>query len=101
MDYEKKYDQLPNTYKGFLSKHGDTIAEYVNETDHNYVRSRTISEETDIDSNAQEIGAAVAALEEIYDVDLDRQSDRANRGLWIVDRLEKLPLQDLVDEVLE
>lgn len=101
MDYQQRYNQLSNTHKGSLNKHGPQIIEFVQNTDLSYAKSKQIASNIEGDPRPHEIGSALGAMEEIYGKSFDYTSGRSTRGQWMLHKLNEVPLQELSDKVLE
>lgn len=101
MNYEKQFQQLANTQKGSLQKHGETLIQYIQDAEQNYATSKEIASNIEGDRRPHEIGTALGALEKIYGKNFDYTSGKSTRGQWMLHRLNEAPLQELSNQVLE
>jgi hypothetical protein len=101
MNYKKQLQKLPNTQKGNLNKHGESLIKYIQNTEENYATSNYIASEMLGDPDPAEIGTAIAGIGQIYNEKIDYTSNSSTRAQWMLFKIRDLPLQKLADEVLE
>lgn len=101
MKYETPFDELPNTQKGNLKKHGQSLINYLQSTEENYATSKYISSQMPENADPAEVGTALAGIGQLYNEKIDYTSNSSTRAQWMLFKIRELPLQELADEVLE